>query len=266
MKMKTHDFGEKTWSELKEYIEKDALIILPIGEIEEHTQCLPVDTDSRIAMRLANEIADEIADDIPVLVMPTVWAGYTPKAVAKWPGAMRVRPQIFMEYIHDICASIAEMGFTKLMMLDCHGQHNPMLNMATKLIADEYNVYYSVVGPVALSREEFNRVRESPKGGCSHAGEWEASLILYFNSELVHDELFTDVDLLKHQTRFVAGDACYGGQKVIWSSFGIESPIYGGLGDPTKATAEKGKVIVDAVRSNAREFLMDYYSFKKQNK
>ena len=261
--MKTHYFAEKTWPELQEYLDKNALILLPVGEIEEHTRSLPVDTDSRIAKNLCDEIADEIADEIPVLVMPTIWAGYTPKAVGKWPGAMRVRPQIFMEYVHDICASIADMGFSKLMMLDCHGQHNPMLNMVTKLIADEYGYYYSVVGPVALSKDEFNAVRESERGGCSHSGEWEASLDLYYSPELVHTEEFTDVDALKHHTKFVGGDACLGGQRVVWSSFGIETPKFGGLGANTTATAEKGRVIVEAVRKNAREFLMDYYVYNK---
>jgi len=261
--MKTHYFAEKTWPELQEYVEKNALIILPVGEIEEHTQSLPVDTDSRIAKFLADHIADEICEDIPVLVMPTVWAGYTPKAVGKWPGAMRVRPQIFMEYVCDICRSIADMGFSKLLMLDCHGQHNPMLNMVTKLIADEYNYYYAVVGPVALSKDEFNAVRESERGGCSHSGEWEASLDLYMSPELCKPELFTDVDMLKHHTKFVACDACFGGQRVVWSSFGIETPILGGLGDSSKATAEKGRIITEAVRKNAREFLMDYYFYKK---
>ena len=261
--MKTHYFAEKTWPELEEYVKKDALIILPVGEIEEHSLSLPVDTDSRIAKYLSNEIADEIADDIPVLVMPTVWAGYTPKAVGKWPGAMRVRPQIFMEYVYDICASLADMGFRKLLMLDCHGQHNPMLNMATKLIADKYGFYYTVVSPVALSKDEFNQVRDSARGGCSHAGEWEASVDLYYSPELVHTDKFTDVDSLKHATKFVGGDACLGGQRVIWSTFGIESPKFGGLGDPTTASAEKGRTIVEAVRKNAREFLMDYYFYNK---
>lgn len=261
--MKTYYFAEKTWPELQTYIDKNALIILPVGEVEEHSESLPVDTDSRIAKNLSNEIADEIADEIPVLVMPTVWAGYTPKAVAKWPGAMRVRPQVFTEYVHDICASLADMGFKKLLMLDCHGQHAPMLNIVTKLIADEYGYYYAVVGPVALSRDEFNAVRESPRGGCSHSGEWEASLDLYYSPELVYPEKFTGIDSLKHATKFVAGDACFGGQRVVWSSFGIESPKLGALGDSSHATAEKGRIIVEAVRKNAREFLMDYYYYEK---
>ena len=130
-------FQEKTWPELKEYADKNALIILPVGTVEEHSLYLPVDTDARIAQYLAAQIAEEIQDDIPVLVMPTVWSGYTPKVVQEFGGAMAVRPQIFIEMIHDICASVARMGFSKLFMLDCHGQHGPMLNVVTKLIADE---------------------------------------------------------------------------------------------------------------------------------
>ena len=256
-------FQEKTWPELKEYVDQDALIILPVGELEEHSLYLPVDCDARIASYLSAQIAEEVQEDIPVLVMPAVWSGYTPKAVAKWPGAMRLRPQVFAEMIHDICASLAEMGFSKLLMLDCHGQHGPMLNMATKLIADEYGYYYTVASPVPFSAKEFNEIRKSPRGGCSHSGEWEASLLMLICPELVKTEQFCGDDLLKHHSDFVAGDACYGGQKVVWSTFGIQEPKYGACGDPTEASAETGQVIVDAVRKNFKKFLTEYYFHKK---
>jgi creatinine amidohydrolase len=251
-------FQEKTWPELSEYVEKDALIILPVGEVEEHSLHLPVDCDARIASYLAAQIAEEIEEKIPVLVLPTVWSGYTPKTVAKWPGAMCLKPQVFLEMIHGICASIADMGFSKLMMLDCHGQHGPMLNMATKLIADEYGYYYTVASPVAFSAAEFNQIRKSPRGGCSHAGEWETSLIMLISPELVKTDKFVSDDRLQHHSEFIAGDACLGGQKVVWSTFGIQQPKYGALGDPTEASKETGEVIVKAVRKNFAKFLMEY--------
>ena len=256
-------FQEKTWPELKEYADKNALIILPVGTVEEHSLYLPVDTDARIAQYLAAQIAEEIQDDIPVLVMPTVWSGYTPKVVQEFGGAMAVRPQIFIEMIHDICASVARMGFSKLFMLDCHGQHGPMLNVVTKLIADEFGYYYTCATPVPFFAEEFNKVRKSGRGGASHACEYEASLILHISPELVKPEKFTDVDKLQHYSKFIAGDACYGGQKVVWSTFGIQQPKYGGCGDPTGATAETGRIITQAVRKNAKEWLMEYYYHKR---
>ncbi len=258
-----HHFQEKTWPEIQDYIDRNALVILPVGELEEHSLYLPVDTDARIAAYLSDQIADEIAADIPVLVMPTVWSGYTPKAIGKWPGAMRLSPRVFTDMIHGICTSLADMGFQKLFMLDCHGQHGPMLNMATKLIADEYGYYYTVATPFALSAAEFAKVRKSPRGGCSHAGEWETSLLLHISPELVKTDKFVPDDAIRHHSEFVSGDALMGGQKVVWSSFGIQSPKYGALGDPTLATAETGAAITQAVRAAGGRFLREYY-FHKQ--
>ena len=190
----SYKFYEKTWPELAEYVEKQALIILPVGELEEHSLYLPVDTDARIATFIAEQIAEEIGDEFPVLVMPTVWSGYTPSAVCKWPGGMSLPPTTFIDMMYGICASIANMGFKKLFMLDCHGQHAPMLNVVTKMIADKYGYYYTTATPVPFMREEFNAVRKSDRGGTSHAGEMEASMILHISPELVRTDKFTDVD------------------------------------------------------------------------
>lgn len=256
-------FQEKTWPELKEYVDKNALIILPVGEVEEHSLYLPVDCDARIATYMAAQLAEEIQDEIPVLVLPTVWSGYTPKYVRSFPGGMGLPPQVFADMIHGICASIADMGFSKLFMLDCHGQHGPMLNMVTKQIADEYGYYYTTATPIAFCAAEFNAVRESPRGGCSHAGEYETSLLLHISPELVKTELFYPDDILKHHSNYIAGDALLGGQKAVWSTFGIQATKNGACGDPTTATAEKGRIIVEAYRKHAAEYMREYYYHKR---
>lgn len=258
-------FQEKTWPELKEYIDKNALIILPVGEMEEHSLWLPVDTDARIAEYLTGQLAAHLEEEgeIPVLVMPAIWSGYTPRAVQQWPGAMALRPQVFIEMVHDICASIARMGFSKLFMLDCHGQHGPMLNVVTKLIADEFGFYYSSATPVPFFAQKFNEIRKSPQGGASHACEYEASLILHISPELVHPELFNNEDLLQHHSAFIAGDATLGSQKATWSTFGIQEPKYGACGDPTGATAETGRLLTESFVENASAFMHEYYFHKR---
>jgi len=255
-------FGEKTWPELKEHINKNTVILLPVGELEEHSLYLPVDTDARIAAYLTEQIADEVQNQIPVLVMPTVWSGYTPKFVGQWPGAMRLRPHVFTDMVHDICASLADMGFKKLVMIDCHGQHAPMLNIVTKQIADEYGYYYAVASPLVFSKEDFNKVRKSPRGGVSHAGEWEASLMMKISPELANIDKFTNKDTMNYQTEFIAGDTALGSQKVVWSSFGVQYTQHGALGDPTQASVDTADIIINAVRKKFKKFLSDYYSFK----
>ncbi len=255
-------FAHKTWPQLEEYIKNDALILMPIGTIEEHGRHLPVETDARIIEDVAVRVAEDIKNDIPVLVMPTIWSGYSPKQMNKWPGTIRLRTRVFTDMVYDICASIIEMGFQKIIMLDGHGQHAPMLNMVTKEIADEYGVYIAVTSPLVFSLEEFNKVRKSEKGGVLHACEWETSLMLLFTNRVNIEEM-TDVDIMRYHSNFVAGDSASGGQKVVWSTWGLQDSKTGVYGDPTVASKETGQAILNGILENYREFIVEYYNFNK---
>ncbi len=255
-------FGEQTWVELEEYNKKDALILLPVGILEEHGRHLPVQTDARIAEEVARAIAEDLSGEIPLLVMPAVWSGYTPKTVRQWPGSIVLRPRVFMEMIHDVCASLIEMGFKKILMLDCHGQHGPMLNVVTKEIADEYGVYMAVTKPMDFSAAEFNKIRKSERGGVLHACEWETSVMLLY-TDLVNMDEATAEDRMRYHSDFVAGDSTLGGQKVVWSTWGLQDSQTGVYGDPTAASRETGEVIMRAMLENYRAFIREFYYFTK---
>lgn len=254
-------FADQTWEELNEFIEKDAVIILPVGTIEEHGKHLPVETDTKIATEVAREIASAIYEEIPVLVMPSVWSGYSPVKMNKWPGNMRIRPSVFTDMIHDILESLVVMGFKKIVMLDCHGQHAPMLNIATKLIADEYNVYVAVTSPLTFSLDEFNKVRKSARGGVLHACEWETSVMMIYSDKVKYDKIIS-TDSMKYSSPFVAGDSAMSGQKVVWSTWGLQTSETGVYGDPSCASIETGEAIMKGLVENYKKFIKEYHSFK----
>lgn len=256
-------FAHKTWVELEDYIKKNSLIILPVGTIEEHGKHLPVETDTTIAEKVAQAIGEEMKDEVPMLVMPAVWSGYSPKEMKRWPGTMRLRTSIFTNMMYDICASIVEMGFKKIIMLDCHGQHAPMLNIVTKDIADNYGVYIAVTSPLVFSAKEFNEVRKSKHGGVLHACEWETSLMLYFTDRVIMDEA-TDEDIMRYHSEYVAGDSASGAQKVVWSTWGLQKSKTGVYGDPTVATRDMGEFILKAMLKNYRKFILEYINFERE--
>lgn len=74
------------WPELKAFAEKDAIIILPVGQTEEHGPHLPVGCDYHIAEETARSLAEKASQEFPVLVMPTIWCGYSGKGLFDWPG------------------------------------------------------------------------------------------------------------------------------------------------------------------------------------
>ena len=131
-------FGELTSPEIAEFVEKNALVLLPIGQTEEHGDHLPVDADTVIAERITEAAAQRLEDEIPVLVMRTVWAGYSGVELTKWPGTMRVRTRVIGDYVFDIIHSLAEMGFRKIATVNGHGHHPAILEMIAREIADAF--------------------------------------------------------------------------------------------------------------------------------
>ena len=112
------------------------LLILPVGTTEEHGPHLPVDTDARIAEAWGTRLAAVLTAEIPVLLMNTICYGYSMKIMRQWPGTIVVRSRVLMDMVLDICTSVLDMGFEKLVILDCHGHQAGPLNTVSREISD----------------------------------------------------------------------------------------------------------------------------------
>jgi len=253
-------FRDQSWVQIKEHIEKNSLLILPIGTTEEHGPHLPVDTDARIAEAYGVRLAEAVAAEIPVLLMDTIRYGYSMQIMRQWPGTIVVRSRVFMDMVFDICRSVLDMGFNKLVMLDCHGHHGGALNTVSRELCDACDKAVAIISPAKLSAEAFNAVRKSGQGGAIHAGEWETSLMLHICPEVVDMSKATDVDTMRYHSDFVAGDGFLGRQLVTWSTWYLQPSVTGTYGTPTVATAETGKIIMDAAVANGARFLREYWS------
>lgn len=245
-------FSDQSWPQLKEAAKENALIILPIGQIEEHGMHLPVKTDAFIADRVARKVAEKVKDEIPVLVMPTIWSGYSMRAVSRWSGTIRLRPETFMNMIFDICGSLIEMGFKKILLISAHGNHTGMLRVIVRKIADEYCVYMALTFPNLMAKEEFQRISRAGKGGSCHAGEYETSLMLYLAEQLVDMKKTTSEDKITYFPNFY--------DKVYFSTWGIQKSKKGIYGDPTVATKETGKRVMETTIKNYVEFIREFYN------
>ena len=250
-------FADKKWPELKEAVEKNALIILPIGQVEEHGKHLPVKTDAYIAEEVARRVGKSLKDKIPLLIMPVVWSGYSMKEVSKWPGTMRLKPETLMNLVFDICSSLIEMGFKKIVIVSSHGNHTGALRVVVRKVADQYGIFIALTFPSLMAKEEFLKISKAgPKGSC-HGGEYETSLMLYLNENLVEMKKATDVDRLRISSEFYP-------DKVFLSTWGLQKSETGIYGDPTKATKETGKKIMEAIVKNYKRFIKEFYKNEKR--
>lgn len=259
-------FHHQTSPEIGEAAERNTLILLPVGQVEEHGPHLPLECDCIIARETARIVAEQIAGEIPVLVMPTVWTAYTVRQVARWPGLITFRePEPMIQMVYDILASLVENGFEKIVIVNAHGNNPAILELACRKIGSDYNVFPAVTYVLGMSKTIGPLVRKSEMGGCGgHAGEEETALLLYLTPELVHMDRATDQDIVRYQTRFFPGDIYAQVPNRVsglyWSTWGVVQSKTGVYGDPTVATAEMGKALFGEIVKNYQEFLREYYA------
>lgn len=253
----SHFFGDLTSPELDALAKRHALVLFPVGQIEEHGRHLPVDTDAVIAERVATAVAQRLADETPVLVMPTIWTGYSAKAMVRWAGTIRLRTSVFVGLVSDVCRSLIEMGLDRIVIINAHGHHPPLLETAVREIADDCGVHMAIVNVWSMGEEAFSAVRKSRPGGAIHGGEFETSLMLYFGAPVDMSKA-TDQDIMRYSSEFVPADGFAGSKKVFWSTWGIQESTTGIYGDPTVASAETGRVVFEAIVVNTARFVLEF--------
>lgn len=243
-----HYFSQKTWVELEEFKKQDAVILLPVGTTEEHGRHLPVGCDAMIAKGygdLLAEACDKLG--VPVLLMEAIQYGFSMSTVRRWPGCPNINPRTFEDYMFNIVDSLVNMGFRKIVMLDCHGNHDCLLRMVMREIADRHDVYTMTLAPASLSAELYNKIKKDPEGDI-HGGEWETSCILYLYPELVHPAEYTNVDAVR----------CNSKLRGPVSTWGLQKTKTGLYGDPTKSTAELGEAVLSFAAEKGAEYVQEF--------
>jgi creatinine amidohydrolase len=258
-----HRFEYLTSEQLKPFLDQKALLIMGIGTIEEHGMHLPTGTDWFITQRFMDDVSRylEAHTDIPFLTLPAIWTGYSAVEMQRWPGTIRMRTRTVMDMMTEIIGSLCEMGFNKIVVLNGHGHHTELLRVVAREVADAHQVYPAVANFLYLGAQEYNAVRKGPAGGSIHGGEDETSVMLHYGYPVDTDR-YTDVDHVTYHTDFVAGDNFIGSTRVFWSTWNYHPSKTGLLGDPTPASAETGRVLIEACVRRLVAFIQDYWNHR----
>jgi creatinine amidohydrolase len=241
-------FGEKTWVELEEYIQKNAVVIVPVGTTEEHGRHLPVETDAMIAKYFGDCLGKACEGVVPALVTQPIYFGFSMAIVRRWPGCININTRTFISYMFDAVNSLVEMGFKKIVLLDCHGNHDSLLRTVMREIVDKHNVYTMTLSPTKLSSKRYDEIKKDPEGDI-HGGEWETSAVMHIRPDLVNHDEFTNVDAIR----------CNSPLRGPISTWGLQETKTGLFGDPTYATPELGEEIFKAATEEGLKLIKEYY-------
>lgn len=221
---------EMSWTEAKKYFEKSDIAIIPVGSNEQHGPHNPLGTDHFIAKALAEEVAKRTG----VLCVQVVPFGVSSHHKQFW-GTISIRPETFQEYVKDVCLSLNYYGVKKIVIVNGHGGNlNALTDLARKL--RENGIFISVfqwwLAASKLLPELFKQEERQ------HACAEETSMNLLLHPKLV--DMNKAVDDVPRESTLKAEGVTLPLDTIDYTSLGV-------FGKSTTASAEKGKIVFEAV-------------------
>lgn len=227
--------------QLRAMAAQDALVILPLGSIEQHGPHLPVEVDSRLGEEVALRAARVMAErGQPVLVLPMFWPGISEHHMS-FGGTITLGFDTYRAVVEDICRSVLRAGFRRIVLLNGHGGNDNGL----RVIADEltpklgtpivqFTYWYAAAEPIAAILDT--------QTALLHACEAETAMMMAVRPDLVAEDR---IPLARVNTTPDVSDLV-GGGVYMWRAIGARSSS-GVIGNPEAASAAKGARLFDAI-------------------
>ncbi len=238
--------GELSWPEAKERLKHIDIALLPVGAIEQHGPHLPLDTDAFDAEYLAMQVAANCADPKP-LVLPLIPYGVSYHH-DDFSGTISVTNETLARLVYEVGMSAARNGITKLLIINGHGGNAATLQFAAQTINRDAHIF-TCVDTGETSDTDIDEIAETPND--VHAGEIETSTTMAIRPDLVN---------MKKARKFVPHFSSRylnfsSKRSVEWNARTMKISPNGVLGDPTKASKEKGEQIWNVMIKNLVEFV-----------
>ena len=232
--------ADLTWIEAADLLGDDLPILLPVGAAAKaHGPHLPLGTDRLVV----EAVAERLLAMLPVLVAPTVGAGFYP-AFVDYPGSQHVEAATFQAMVTDLIEGYLRHGAERIVVLNNGVSTEPSLQLAAHTILHRHGVRIVIADLPRLGSacDDLWSVRQ---GG--HADERETSLLLAIAPALVRLDRLAETALpgaeagltLRHLHRPV--------RLTPEERPGGSLSRSGASCDATAATAEKGEKLLTAI-------------------
>lgn len=231
---KEYLWSELSWPEAEQRFQEVDVALLPVGAIEQHGPHLPLDTDAFDANYLAQRVAEACSEPKP-LVLPAIPYGVSYHH-DEFKGTISISNETLSRLVYEIGLSAARNGMKKLVIINGHGGNSPALNFAAQMINKDAHIFVCV-DTGETSDVDIYEIAETPND--VHAGEIETSTSLAVRPHLVRMERASKL-IPQFSSRYLNFTSKRG---VSWYAYTKKISTNGVMGDPTKASAEKGRRI-----------------------
>lgn len=235
---------------------KSAVVVQPIGAVEQHGPHLPLITDAMHAEVIAEAAVESLPDDSNIWLLPTLHYGKSTEHLGR-AGTVAMSAATLMAVCMDLGKSLAASGFGKLVFVNGHGGQPSLLDVVARDIRYETGLEVFPVMPMRFpSRQDIG-------GGDAfdiHGGFGETSLMMAIAPDLVHhDRAFADGQQAAAAFDGFTHLTLEGVLPTAWLTDDLSDS--GTIGDPTAANAVAGKAILDSAVGQLAEALLEVKAF-----
>jgi creatinine amidohydrolase len=261
---------EMTWTDVRDYLRDNDMVIIPLGSTEQHGPHLPLGTDCYESTGMAKLISERTG----VIVAPVLMVGYSVYH-SGFPGSLSIKPETMAQVLFETSELLISYGFNRIMFFNYHGGNRTAEQMVIHRINHTTSATALAIGIGA----PFQRAAgKEPAPFDFHAGIGETSIMLYLQPGLVKMERaqkpkitfapemqkllrmgqnYPDLLAVLGTMQAVPAATGKGGASHELSSNGIWT-----LGDPQEASKEMGQKDVQRMVSSAVRFIENWKKVK----
>ena len=228
-------WNRMTAEELRQKAVDDAIVLLPVASTEQHGPHLATGVDAFLGGEGCQRAARIVARNRAIVVAPVVWMGLAEHHAA-FGGTFSLSLSTYHCLLKELCGSILQAGFKKILIVNSHGGNVAALNALTTDLARELSAPIATTTLYSLPHESgaYAEILEDQKT-VRHACEAETSMMLASFPDCVRNdrivEAFGPMSTLAPPLN-------------LWRSLKELTPS-GVLGNARKASATKGERLLD---------------------
>lgn len=177
--------AELTWQDA-DALNRDVVVLIPTGSLEQHGPHLPLFTDSFLATAAAEAIEARLPSKI--LLTPTLWLGASGHHL-KFAGSLSNSFEAYVGAIVSVVESLIPHGFTKFFVLNGHGGNTDPNGIAMRTLKASFpDLTFGHSGYFAYVEQSVLNELKGPLKGIAHSCEAEVSLMMHLHPHLVRKE------------------------------------------------------------------------------
>jgi creatinine amidohydrolase len=210
-------------------------VVFPVAALEQHGRHMPVFTDALLLGEVVRRVK-QAPVAAKCLFAPLQWLGNSHHHT-DFPGTLSAAPRVYLDLLKDVANNFLSHGFTRIVFVNGHGGNAVPLQQALFELKQDHRTRRDLLLLSLTYWDAAGKPTDAVPGlaqkQMGHACEWETSMVLRLNPQLVVGPV-TDVPEVPFGAAFAPGYRA-------WVMPDRSEP--GHIGAPAHASAEKGEAL-----------------------